>query len=74
MIIKDPYFIAYPTETGKTEMRLHPGDDITYEHYAILICDLVRHTARCFDVPETKVWQMIDRERRHPTSDIERIS
>ena len=74
MIIKDPYFIAHPVKNGKTEMRLHPPEDITYEHYALLICDLARHVARCFDVPESKVWEMVDKERKHPTSDITRVS
>jgi hypothetical protein len=37
-----------------------------------VICDIVRHVARAFDVDEDAVWDWINRERFNPTTTIER--
>ena len=40
----------------------------------MLICDLVRHAAKAFDVDEDDVWEWVDKERRDPTTPITRLS
>jgi len=47
---------------------LDPPHDFNYEQYALLICDLVRHVARAFEIEEDDVWQWVERERANPTS------
>jgi hypothetical protein len=48
-----------------------PPDGWTHATYALVICDLVRHVARAFQVDEGAVWKWVDKERQHPTTDIE---
>ena len=44
--------------------------DDTHEGYGLLICDLVRHVARAFKVEEGAVWEWVDKERYHQTTDL----
>lgn len=69
-LVVEPLFIAYRTPRDTVEMQIHmaPGD--THKHYGLLVCDLVRHVARAFKVPERDVWEWVDKERRKPTTEI----
>jgi hypothetical protein len=46
----------------------------SHREYGLLICDLVRHVARAFEVEEDDVWEWVHKERRHPTTVIDRPS
>ena len=46
------------------------GEWKRYELYATLVADFVRHIANCFNVPEGKVWEWVDRERYYQTSPV----
>ena len=64
--MKRPLVIMSETPDGKVEITLAPGDDErlqTYQGFVSLLCDLARHIAGAFDVPEEKVWASIERER-----------
>ncbi len=51
--------------------RLYPRPRDTYEGYGIMVCDLMRHIAKAFDVDEDDVWEWVDKERHHPTIDLQ---
>jgi hypothetical protein len=54
--------------------HIHPAEGDGYEAYGLLICDLIRHTAKCFNVPEGTVFDWVRREYRNPTTTITRAS
>jgi hypothetical protein len=54
------------TRDGKVEIALAPPNDErlqTYPGFVSMVCQLVRHIAGAFDVPEEKVWASVERER-----------
>ena len=54
--------------------HIRPRKDDSYEGYGLLVCDLVRHVANAYNVDEEDVWELVDKERRKPTTDIMRTS
>lgn len=68
-LIERPLILMFQNG-DKVECRIHPPFDHTHQHYGILVCDLVRHIADMFGVPEDKVWYWVEKERRHPTTHI----
>ena len=61
-----PLVVMSETHEGKIEIALTPGDDErlqTYQGFVSLVCELVRHIAGAFDVPEEKVFASVERER-----------
>jgi hypothetical protein len=73
--IQDPLVIIFRDRPGdepdsKLICRLHPypGDD--HRTYGLIACDLVRHVARMFNVPEDAVWEWVDKERARPTTPV----
>ena len=63
-------------------MHEHDGDIICHvheldrpvSHYGMMICDLVRHVAMAYKVEEDDVWEWVDKERHHHTTDVQRAS
>jgi len=43
------------------------------KHYGMLIADIVRHIARAFKVHQYEVWEWVDKERHHPTTEVEEV-
>ena len=72
MKIRTPLVLMFEVEgTTNVLCHLHPSDTCcTYRHYGLLICDLVRHVAKCFDAEEEEVWEWVDKERGTPTTEI----
>jgi hypothetical protein len=70
--IKTPYVIMFRDEETKNVIcHLYPsGSCDTYQAYGLLVCDLVRHVAKCFEVEEQQFWEWVDAERVHPTTQI----
>lgn len=55
----------------KVICHLYPSQMASgYEAYGLLICDLARHVARAFHVSEDEVWEWVEKERYHPTTEI----
>lgn len=73
-MINQPLVVIYPSDDGKLNTMIMPRAEDTHEHFGLLIYDLVRHTARCFQVTEDEVWAWVKRERSKPTTDIKRPS
>lgn len=65
------FICEMPDKTLQT--RLYVGN-LRYEHYGLIVCDLVRHVAAAFKVDEDDVWTWVDRERHHHTTDISQPS
>jgi hypothetical protein len=74
MKIKAPLVIMFEDEgTNNVVCHLYPSEKCgDYESYGLLVCDLVRHVARLFDVEEGQVWEWVDKERTNPTTEITR--
>jgi hypothetical protein len=74
--IADPLVIMYPDphDAEKVICRLHPQGDEGYQHYGLLVCDLVRHVAKFYRVDEDAVWEWVDKERLHPTTEVTEAS
>ncbi len=73
--IVDPKIIVFeriPSD-GKMVTAIHAAEGDTYKCYGTMICDIVRHVARAFEVPEEAVWEWVDKERDHQTSNIEEV-
>jgi len=67
--IENPLVIMFQAPGGEVICHLHP-EGYTYEHYGMLACDLVRHIAAAFKVKEDAVWEWVDKERHHHTTDV----
>lgn len=72
-LIKDPLVIMYEQDE-QIICRIHQLEKYTHEHYGMFICDLVRHIARAYEVDEELVWEWVDKERDHPTTELTRPS
>jgi hypothetical protein len=71
--IRNPLVIMFEDE-GRVICRIHPSKTTSHREYGMLVCDLVRHVARAFEVDEEDVWEWVDKERRRPTTAITRAS
>ena len=69
MTINDPLVIMFEDE-GQVVCHIHPsGTASSHREYGLIICDLVRHVAHAFQVEEEEVWEWVDKERHHPTTE-----
>lgn len=73
MTIENPLVIMFEVEQG-IQCSIHRPDGWTHHHYGLIVCDLVRHVASAFGVSEDAVWEWVDKERYHHTTDIQRPS
>jgi hypothetical protein len=71
--ITNPILIVFEDDEGKLITHIHRPEGWTHEHYGMVIADVARHIARAFDVREDEVWKWVDKERDHPTTDVEEI-
>ena len=67
-VVKNPYIIVYEGPNGDSITELYVPEDWDEGHYGLMICDIVRHVAIAFKVPEAAVWEWVERERKHPTT------
>ncbi len=74
MRIENPLVIMFEAPDNNVVCHIHPRPGLTHQHYGLLICDLVRHVARSFSVEEAQVWEWVDKERHHATTDIQQPS
>jgi hypothetical protein len=73
--IEQPLIIMFEDGAGSIKCHLYPSKKgNSHREYGILICDLVRHVARAFDVTEEEVWEYVDKERDRPTTAITELS
>jgi hypothetical protein len=72
-VLKDPLVVMFQQD-GQLVCHIHPAKGIDHRHYGLVVCDLVRHVARAFQVEEADVWEWVDKERRRPTTGITRPS
>ena len=70
--LSNPWLIVCENEPGpgmKTIITMPQGS--TYEQYGMLIADVIRHTARAFNIDEDAVREWVDMEMDRPTTPIE---
>ena len=73
-IIEKPRVVMFEQD-GKVVCHLHQSTMAdSHSDYGLLICDLVRHVASAFEVDEDDVWEWVDKERYHHTTEITRPS
>ena len=65
--MSDPLVAITETLDGRTEIRLCPKD-LNHYHYAMIICDLIRHTVAAFAVSEHHLFKGIKEEFSRPTT------
>jgi hypothetical protein len=73
MMVVEPLVIMF-NQDDKLVCHIHPRDDYGPEAYGLIVCDLVRHAANAFGVHEDDIWEWVDKERRHPTTEIAQAS
>jgi hypothetical protein len=66
----NPLLIMYvrPDAPDYLTCAIHPRRTDTYADYGMMVCDIVRHIANAFGVPEAEVWRHVEKERRQPTT------
>lgn len=69
IMITDPLLIVFRGPDRTVQTRIH-SSDMDHRAYGLLIADLVRHVARAFKVDDEDVWEWVEKERDHPTTDI----
>jgi hypothetical protein len=52
-----PLLMMFKRGRDMIECRIHPPPNMTYQHYGLLVCDLVRHIANAFEVTPDLVWE-----------------
>lgn len=67
-LVEQPYVIMFKPRGEKNIITHIYKGDIDHKGYGLLVCDLVRHVARAFDVDEDDVWEWVEKERRKPTT------
>jgi len=72
MRITDPLVVMFREPGGNVVTHIHRQPDLGYEEFGLLVCDLVRHIANAYQVPESDVWEWVDRERHRPTTAVTR--
>src|ERR1700694_954630 len=65
IIVKHPLTVIFRDDKGDKISHLQPT---SYEAYGRLICDLIRHVTRCFEVKEEDVFEWIQNELPKPTT------
>jgi hypothetical protein len=60
--------ISRHPQNGDTIFRLFSDQWDRYEYFGLIVADLVRQIANCFNVTEEQVWFVVDLERHHQTS------
>lgn len=77
LAIHQPVIIVdkLPDETLNTLIFSEAVSDVQEPHAAIglIVCDIVRHAARAFNVDEEDIFAWLDKERDNPTTDVTRI-
>ncbi len=73
LFIDNPLVVMYRHEDNAIAL-IFPGATESYKQYGQYVCDLVRSIANAFQVSEDDVWEHVDRERRHHTSEVRRPS
>lgn len=69
--IENPLVVMFRMYDGKICCHIMSTKGETFQGYALLACDLVRHVAAAFKVEEDDVWEWVDKERHHKTTEIE---
>lgn len=70
--IQNPILVVGEGDDGTLTVAMQRGKHCDgFEAYGMLICDLVRHAARAFSVPEAAVWEWVDKERAKPTGGLD---
>jgi hypothetical protein len=71
MIVERPLAVLFQEpQTNNIVCHIHPPEGWGTSHYGLLVCDFVRHLSRCLGCDEDEIWEWVERERRHPTSEI----
>ena len=65
------YVMMFKDDHGDIQTRLDSDGNGRFEEYGILIADLIRHVARCFNVDVSRVMYWVKKELANPTSDVE---
>jgi hypothetical protein len=71
--VKNPLIVMDKTDSG-VRCILNPDPEVGHDGFGLLVCDLVRHIAGAFGVEEDDVWEWVDKERAHHTTEIRRPS
>ena len=69
-IVEKPLVIMFQLPNKDIQCDIWPAEGFGHQSYGLLVCDLVRHVAKAFDVEEDDVWEWVDKERHHHTTDI----
>lgn len=66
-IVKQPLLILFE-DGGNTHCHIHPSPDYTYQHYGLIIADVIRHVAAAYKVSEEDVFEWVQKEMDRPST------
>ena len=58
---------------GKTVTQIVGSQELDVPIFGLMLVDILRHGAAALKVPEDAVWQWVDVERNHPTTDLHEV-
>lgn len=75
--IANPLIIVHqPDGPGSSVRTLICNDErkpLTYQQFGLVICDVVRHVARAFEVADIAVYEWVRKEFENPTTEVETL-
>jgi hypothetical protein len=72
--VEKPLIIMFKLEDDSIMCHLYPDSDHTYQHYGLLIADLIRHSANHFECDEQDILTWVLKEINKPTTSISEVS
>jgi hypothetical protein len=69
-----PLLVVMQTPEDKSIVTSIFKSDISHEGFGLVICDIVRHVAAAYRVEEDDIWEWVEKERHHHTTELRRAS
>jgi len=75
LLFTDPLVVigVENTPDGKMLTQIKANGSLTPAGMALILVDILRHSAKMFNVDESVIWDWVEREHLHPTTKIQEV-
>lgn len=75
LIAHDPLLVVVIERdaNGKTVTQIVGSQELTIPVFGLMLVDILRHGAAALKVAEDEVWEWVEAERNHPTTDLHEV-